>query len=79
MPCQNQGYVLDGFPKTYSQAKEMFGNKEEEDEEEEEPLEYDAKIMPGMLICQVCDRYVPGMEHVCNRYVTGMCRYVASM
>ena len=71
MPCQNQGYVLDGFPKTYSQAKEMFGNKEEEDEEEE-PLEYDAKIMPGMLICQVCDRYVTGMYQVWNMYVISM-------
>ena len=24
MKCQNQGYVLDGFPKTYEQAKELF-------------------------------------------------------
>ncbi|KAF5894796.1 adenylate kinase 7-like, partial [Clarias magur] len=23
-PCRNQGFVLDGFPKTYSQAKELF-------------------------------------------------------
>ncbi|XP_050566885.1 adenylate kinase 7 isoform X5 [Cygnus atratus] len=34
MPCRNQGYVLDGFPETYDQAKELF-NLEDEDEEEE--------------------------------------------
>ncbi|KAJ7403039.1 poly(A) polymerase alpha [Pitangus sulphuratus] len=34
MPCKNQGYVLDGFPETYSQAMELF-RAEDEDEEEE--------------------------------------------
>ncbi|XP_014812948.1 PREDICTED: adenylate kinase 7 [Calidris pugnax] len=34
MPCSNQGYVLDGFPETYDQAKDLF-NLESEDEEEE--------------------------------------------
>ncbi|NXW55858.1 KAD7 kinase, partial [Eurystomus gularis] len=33
MPCRNQGYVLDGFPETYDQAKDLF-NLENEDEEE---------------------------------------------
>ncbi len=23
-PCQNQGFILDGFPKTYEQAKQLF-------------------------------------------------------
>lgn len=23
-PCRNQGFVLDGFPKTYEQATELF-------------------------------------------------------
>jgi adenylate kinase len=23
-PCQNQGFILDGFPKTTEQAKELF-------------------------------------------------------
>ena len=27
MKCQNQGYVLDGFPKTYEQAKELFSRE----------------------------------------------------
>ncbi|XP_009320828.1 PREDICTED: adenylate kinase 7 [Pygoscelis adeliae] len=34
MLCRNQGYVLDGFPETYDQAKDLF-NLESEDEEEE--------------------------------------------
>eukprot|EP00079_Xenopus_tropicalis_P028763 XP_012823772.1 PREDICTED: adenylate kinase 7 isoform X1 [Xenopus tropicalis] len=34
MPCQNQGYVLDGYPKTYEQAKELFNVEEGEEEEE---------------------------------------------
>ncbi|XP_050192743.1 adenylate kinase 7 isoform X2 [Myiozetetes cayanensis] len=33
MPCKNQGYVLDGFPETYSQAMELFREDEEEEEE----------------------------------------------
>ena len=24
MPCQNQGFILDGFPKTFEQAKTLF-------------------------------------------------------
>ncbi|OCT65035.1 hypothetical protein XELAEV_18041277mg [Xenopus laevis] len=34
MPCQNQGFVLDGYPKTYEQAKELFNSEEGEEEEE---------------------------------------------
>ncbi|XP_033296045.2 adenylate kinase 7 isoform X3 [Orcinus orca] len=34
MPCKNQGYILDGFPKTYDQAKDLFNQEEEEEEEE---------------------------------------------
>nr|XP_020862979.1 adenylate kinase 7 isoform X2 [Phascolarctos cinereus] len=33
MPCKNQGYILDGFPKTYDQAKDLFNQEEEEEEE----------------------------------------------
>lgn len=27
MPCQNQGFILDGFPKTYEQAKQLFARE----------------------------------------------------
>ena len=26
-PCQNQGFLLDGFPKTLEQAKELFAGR----------------------------------------------------
>lgn len=26
-PCRSQGFVLDGFPKTYEQARELFGRR----------------------------------------------------
>ncbi|XP_054684691.1 adenylate kinase 7 isoform X2 [Grus americana] len=35
MPCKNQGYVLDGFPETYDQAKDLFNLENEDDDEEE--------------------------------------------
>lgn len=35
--CQNQGYVLDGYPKTIQQAKELFGQAAEAGEPAEEP------------------------------------------
>ena len=28
MPCQNQGFVLDGFPKTYEEAQQLFARKQ---------------------------------------------------
>lgn len=34
-PCQNQGFILDGFPKTEDQAKELFAPDETQEEEEE--------------------------------------------
>ncbi|XP_066199267.1 adenylate kinase 7 [Saccopteryx leptura] len=34
MPCRNQGFILDGFPKTYDQAKDVFSQEEDEEEEE---------------------------------------------
>ncbi|KAI4491601.1 hypothetical protein M0804_002993 [Polistes exclamans] len=37
--CLNQGYVIDGYPKTYEQAKILFEYSEEIEEEEEEENE----------------------------------------
>ncbi|XP_065833118.1 adenylate kinase 7-like isoform X2 [Oscarella lobularis] len=51
MPCQNQGFVLDGYPKTYEQAKDLFANEDEEEEEGEgQSPEYDKTIMPELVV-----------------------------
>ncbi|XP_065611752.1 adenylate kinase 7 [Cyrtonyx montezumae] len=48
MPCRNQGYVLDGFPKTYDQARDLF-NLEEEEITGKIP-NYDKLITPEFVI-----------------------------
>lgn len=52
MPCQNQGFILDGFPKNMEQASLLFSVEEDDDEmeNEENPVDYDAKIMPEFVI-----------------------------
>jgi len=50
MPCQNQGFVLDGFPKTYEQAKQLFAPEEEEEDEgqdSDQSAPYNKLFMPG--------------------------------
>ncbi|XP_054651998.1 adenylate kinase 7 isoform X3 [Dunckerocampus dactyliophorus] len=48
-PCKNQGFVLDGFPKTYNQAKEVFHVEEQESEDKASPVpSYNKKIMPDI-------------------------------
>uniref|UniRef100_A0A8D0SDX1 Uncharacterized protein n=1 Tax=Sus scrofa TaxID=9823 RepID=A0A8D0SDX1_PIG len=51
MPCRNQGYILDGFPKTYDQAKELFNQEDEEEEEEVKGkmLPHDKLIIPEFV------------------------------
>ncbi|XP_043118384.1 adenylate kinase 7 [Puntigrus tetrazona] len=45
-PCMNQGFVLDGFPKTYQQAKELFtGDEEPEDLQSK----HEKKIIPEFV------------------------------
>ncbi|XP_063998071.1 adenylate kinase 7 isoform X2 [Pogoniulus pusillus] len=48
MPCRNQGYVLDGFPETYEQAKDLF-NLENEDIKRKIP-KFDKLIIPEFVI-----------------------------
>merc|ERR1719354_91598 len=53
MKCQNQGYVLDGFPKTYEQAKELFSpvdGEEEEDGTDGGETRFDKSIMPEVVL-----------------------------
>ncbi|CAL1576024.1 unnamed protein product [Knipowitschia caucasica] len=45
-PCLNQGFVLDGFPKTYDQAKDLY---EVEDGEEEEEEMASNKLLPEVV------------------------------
>ncbi|XP_068847314.1 adenylate kinase 7 isoform X3 [Capricornis sumatraensis] len=51
MPCRNQGYILDGFPKTYDQAKDLFsqGDEEEEEEVRGKMFPYDKLIIPEFV------------------------------
>ncbi|XP_015720742.1 adenylate kinase 7 isoform X5 [Coturnix japonica] len=49
MPCRNQGYVLDGFPKTYDQARELL-NLEEEEETTDKIPKYDKIIAPEFVV-----------------------------
>ncbi|PVD26309.1 hypothetical protein C0Q70_13980 [Pomacea canaliculata] len=49
-PCQNQGFILDGYPKTSEQAKELFA-LEDEEEGDEDKTPFDNTIMPQFIIC----------------------------
>ncbi|KAK1793143.1 hypothetical protein P4O66_011555 [Electrophorus voltai] len=47
-PCVNQGFVLDGFPQTYEQAKELFGADDDEPEDARMEIPpHNIKIIPG--------------------------------
>ncbi|NXJ61850.1 KAD7 kinase, partial [Rostratula benghalensis] len=51
MPCSNQGYVLDGFPETYDQAKDLFNCNEEEEEEIKSKIpKFNKLITPEFVI-----------------------------
>ncbi|KAK2878932.1 hypothetical protein Q8A67_019723 [Cirrhinus molitorella] len=45
-PCMNQGFILDGFPKTYEQAKELFTGEEEP---EDLQSKHEKKIIPEFV------------------------------
>ena len=51
MLCQNQGFILDGFPKTYEQAKQLFARKLLESLTNY--MSFCIKINCGMIMC-VC-------------------------
>ncbi|XP_003214371.1 adenylate kinase 7 isoform X1 [Anolis carolinensis] len=52
MPCRNQGYVLDGFPKTYELAKDLFNLEEEEEEDDSRGKihHFDKVITPDFIV-----------------------------
>jgi adenylate kinase len=50
-PCQNQGFVLEGYPKTLTQAKELFVSSEEDaDSDDADKPNYETRIMPEMVV-----------------------------
>ncbi|XP_037652086.1 adenylate kinase 7 isoform X1 [Sebastes umbrosus] len=51
-PCRNQGFILDGFPKTYEQAKELFCAEEHESEDGTSQISLFSKTnMPEFVLC----------------------------
>ncbi|KAG7203649.1 hypothetical protein KM043_013684 [Ampulex compressa] len=71
--CSNQGYVLDGYPKTFEQAKGLFGAREDLDEDqddetgdEEAEIAADFSIMPELVVAlEASDEYLK--ERIINR------------
>ncbi|KAI1895313.1 hypothetical protein AGOR_G00105010 [Albula goreensis] len=50
-PCKNQGFVLDGFPKTYDQAKELFNADEDEPEDARSKIPpFNKNIIPEFVL-----------------------------
>lgn len=59
-PCQNQGFVLDGYPKNTEQAEALFGVDEDAEEsgDEGEP-QYNHATMPELVIVlDACDDFL---------------------
>ncbi|NWH67251.1 KAD7 kinase, partial [Geococcyx californianus] len=50
MPCRNQGYVLDGFPETYDQAKDLFNCNEDKKERKRKIPECNKLIIPEFVV-----------------------------
>ncbi|XP_062863053.1 adenylate kinase 7 [Trichomycterus rosablanca] len=49
-PCRNQGFVLDGFPKTYDQAKELFSADDEESQDVQTKIPpHNKKLIPEFV------------------------------
>eukprot|EP00696_Hemimastix_kukwesjijk_P001693 gnl/Hemi2/12072_TR4122_c0_g1_i1.p1 gnl/Hemi2/12072_TR4122_c0_g1~~gnl/Hemi2/12072_TR4122_c0_g1_i1.p1 ORF type:complete len:587 (-),score=178.24 gnl/Hemi2/12072_TR4122_c0_g1_i1:149-1909(-) len=47
-PCQNQGYILDGYPKEMDEARKIFGRETGEDDEES--VGPDPSLLPRVLL-----------------------------
>ncbi|XP_074647604.1 adenylate kinase 7-like [Tubulanus polymorphus] len=59
MPCQNQGFILDGFPKTLEHAKELFAAEDEEEAEESASASFDKAIMPeNVFVLEANDEFL---------------------
>ncbi|XP_016329516.1 adenylate kinase 7a isoform X1 [Sinocyclocheilus anshuiensis] len=50
-PCRNQGFVLDGYPKTYTQAKELFHDENFEVEDTRSTIpQYSKVLVPDFVV-----------------------------
>uniref|UniRef100_UPI0037E6FBCB adenylate kinase 7 n=1 Tax=Semicossyphus pulcher TaxID=241346 RepID=UPI0037E6FBCB len=49
-PCRNQGFVLDGFPNTYEQAKELFYDGDHESEDGPAVTSASRKMIPEFVL-----------------------------
>ncbi|KAF6128636.1 adenylate kinase 7 [Phyllostomus discolor] len=89
MPCRNQGYVLDGFPKTYEQAKDLFSQEEEEEEETRGKMfPFDKLIMPEFVcaldapddflklrVMNLPESFVAGTHYSQDRFLRALTNY----
>ncbi|XP_034039367.1 LOW QUALITY PROTEIN: adenylate kinase 7-like [Thalassophryne amazonica] len=59
-PCSNQGFVLDGFPKTYQQAKLIFFDEEAENQDSKSKIPtYNKTIAPDyVFVLQASDDFL---------------------
>ncbi|XP_069713165.1 adenylate kinase 7 isoform X2 [Phaenicophaeus curvirostris] len=72
MPCRNQGYVLDGFPETYDQAKDLFNQSEDEEEIKGKIPKCNDLIIPEFVISLTASD-----EYLINRIINLPERIVA--
>ncbi|CAF4967726.1 unnamed protein product, partial [Rotaria sp. Silwood1] len=73
--CQNQGYILDGYPKTLDQAQSLFGasgEEEEEDAEDKKPPVNERIIPEHVIILDASNEFLrQRIMHLPEKVVAG--------
>jgi len=74
--CQNQGYVLDGFPKSSDMAQKLFGSTGDEDEEEggdDKKPPVNERIIPEfVIVLEASDEFLrQRIMHLPEKVVAG--------
>jgi len=74
-PCQNQGYVLDGYPKSFDQAVGLFGATGEEEEEagEDRKPPVNERLIPEyVVLLEASENFLLGrVKNLPERAVSG--------